>query len=163
MIVTISTNIGETICKFFKDNLIQFIIVIIVLVGTYIINRVINKQKRKREQFDVYITEFKEPFEKALIELKSGNQAAGTVKGFTKQHITVQSIFRDKLVATKSKRIVKRFDGFWDEYTCKDKNINQNEYFRCYLDMTNTTEGEKTMNEKAQKNIKSILNFVNEL
>jgi len=87
MIVTISTNIGETICKFFKDNLIQFIIVIIVLVGTYIINRVINKQKRKREQFDVYITEFKEPFEKALIELKSGNQAAGTVKGFTKQHL----------------------------------------------------------------------------
>ena len=154
---------GELMLKFFENNFSQIVIAVFVLIAGYILSRIIGKSQHKRQQFSADITKFCVPFEKSLADLKAGKQAIGTIKSYMKEHLFAKDIFRQKLKIAKSKNILNSFDRFWDEYTCKKDNIDPKNYYLCYIDRTNTPEGEKKMNEKTQCNIQKILDFVNQL
>lgn len=160
--------IGELMLDFFNKNLNQLTILFIGIIIGAIINHIASKRRgesqHKRQKLSADIANFCVPFEKSLGELKAGKQAAGTIKGHTREHLFAKDIFRRKLEIVKSKKNLRSFDGIWNKYTCGKDDTNPNDtIFHFYQDKTNTPEGEQKMNQKAQCNIQNILDFVNKL
>lgn len=114
----------------------------------------------KRQELIKAVTEFRKPLELALSNLRDGKQTAGVVKGNMKTFRDAKDLFRNILRIYKPEK-TSSFDRIWDEYTCKEKDVNPEEYFRCYVATKDSPEEE--MNKKAQCRINAILNFVNEL